>query len=65
VEHLGVKPEIRYGGGERGWIGDSPFIFLDCTRIRRLGWTPQVSIREGVVRTVEFLQKNGWMLERR
>ena len=42
-EHLGVSPEIRYGGGERGWIGDSPFIFLDGSRIRNLGWTPQLS----------------------
>src|SRR4029079_16678916 len=28
-EELGVRPERRYSGGERGWIGDSPFIFLD------------------------------------
>jgi UDP-glucose 4-epimerase len=60
--HLGVKPEVRYAGGERGWIGDSPFIFLKCERIRALGWTPQLSIREGVLRTVEFLQNNEWVL---
>ncbi|MGH9553989.1 MAG: SDR family NAD(P)-dependent oxidoreductase, partial [Terriglobales bacterium] len=29
TEHLGVAPRIEYGGGERGWIGDNPFIFLD------------------------------------
>jgi UDP-glucose 4-epimerase len=63
--HLGISPEIRYGGGERGWIGDSPFIFLDCSRIRRLGWTPRLGIREGIVRTVEFLQDNRWVLQRR
>ena len=63
--HLGVSPEIRYGGGERGWIGDSPFIFLDCSRIRALGWAPQLNIREGIVRTLEFLQENPWLLERR
>src|SRR5262249_42652634 len=27
-QHLGVSPELRYAGGERGWVGDSPFIFL-------------------------------------
>jgi UDP-glucose 4-epimerase len=64
-EHLGVSPELRYAGGERGWIGDSPFIFLDCARIRRLGWKPQLTIREGIVRTLEFLQANQWVLERR
>jgi len=61
-EHLGVSPEIRYGGGERGWVGDSPFIFLDCSRIRGLGWTPQLTIRQGIERTLEFLQKNRWLL---
>ena len=25
----GINPELQYAGGERGWIGDSPFIFLD------------------------------------
>lgn len=63
--HLGVTPEIRYAGGERGWIGDSPFIFLDCSRIRQLGWTPELTIRQGVVRTLEFLQHNQWVLDRR
>src|SRR5947207_2716550 len=28
-ERLGVRPELTYAGGERGWIGDSPFILLD------------------------------------
>src|SRR5258708_15353493 len=26
---LGVQPELSYTGGERGWVGDSPFIFLE------------------------------------
>ena len=52
-------------GGERGWIGDSPFIFLDCRKIRTLGWTPKVAIRDGIVRTLEFLRANPWVLEAR
>lgn len=63
--HLGVSPEIRYTGGDRGWVGDSPFIFLDCSRIRRLGWSPQLSIREGIVCTLDFLRANQWVFERR
>jgi UDP-glucose 4-epimerase len=63
--HLGVSPELKYAGGERGWIGDSPFIFLDCARMRSLGWRPALSIRQGVVRTVEYLQQNPWVLEAR
>jgi UDP-glucose 4-epimerase len=63
-EHLGLAPRISYSGGERGWVGDSPFIFLDASRMRALGWRPRLSIREGVVRTLEFLERNAWALSR-
>ena len=55
-ETLGVRPHVTYTGGERGWIGDNPFIFLDCARIRALGWRPTMSIRDAVVRTVRWLE---------
>ena len=61
---LGLKPAVTFGGGERGWIGDSPFIFLDCTRIRNLGWVPKLSIRAAIERTVDYLAANRWLLER-
>jgi UDP-glucose 4-epimerase len=54
TEELGLAPQIEYGGGERGWVGDSPFIHLDCRRIRALGWKPELDIREALVRTVRF-----------
>lgn len=63
-EHLGLNPELSYQGGERGWIGDSPFIFLDCLRIRSLGWRPKLTIQEGIIKTLEYLQENRWLLER-
>lgn len=63
TNHLGLRPKLSYTGGERGWIGDSPFIFLDCSKIRSLGWAPKLSIREGVVRTLKYLQSNPWFLE--
>jgi len=62
---LGVSPTFEYTGGERGWIGDNPFIFLDTAKIRALGWKPRLTIREGVLKTVEFLQANEWILEAR
>lgn len=65
TERIGVTPQLDYTGGERGWVGDSPFIFLDTTRVRALGWRPALSIREGVVRTVEYLQSHPWMLDSR
>ena len=65
IETLGVTPQRNYTGGDRGWIGDNPFIFLDTTKIRSFGWEPRWSIREGVVKTVQFLQSNQWVLRAR
>lgn len=62
-EHLGIAPTISYEGGERGWIGDNPFIFLDTKKIRALGWKPKLSIREGVIKTVSYLQNQQYLLE--
>ena len=63
--HLDVNPRRRYTGGERGWIGDSPFIFLDTSFVRSFGWQPKLSIREGILRTLVYLQSNPWVLGRR
>lgn len=63
TNHLGLKPKLTYSGGERGWVGDSPFIFLDCGKIRSLGWAPKLSIRDGVIRTLEYLQANEWLMK--
>jgi UDP-glucose 4-epimerase len=54
-EHLGLKPKLTYSGGERGWVGDSPFILLDCSRIRALGWRPRLTIKEGVLATIQYV----------
>ena len=64
-EKMGVKPQVRYTGGERGWIGDSPFIFLDTKKVRGLGWKPKLTIRQGVENTVDYLSKNDWLFESR
>ena len=64
-ESLKVKPTMQYSGGDRGWIGDNPFIFLETKRIQALGWKPKHTIREGVLKTVEFLQQNEWVFDER
>lgn len=64
-EELGLMPSLQYTGGERGWIGDNPFIFLDTQKIRSLGWEPKVSINEGVIKTVQYLRENEWVFEAR
>jgi UDP-glucose 4-epimerase len=65
TEELGVKPTISFGSGSRGWIGDNPFIFLDCSKIRKLGWKPKLTIKDSVVKTLRFLRANDWVFTAR
>jgi UDP-glucose 4-epimerase len=64
-EALAINPRRDYTGGNRGWIGDNPFIFLDTKKIRSTGWASQLTIREGILRTLTWLQANPWVLENR
>ena len=41
-ERLGSRPELEFTGGDRGWVGDNPFIWLDTSRIRATGWAPRL-----------------------
>lgn|SRR2546427_1018426 len=65
TQELGVDPQIRFSGGQRGWVGDSPFIFLDCSRMRNLGWEPKETIREAILRTLHYLESNPQISETR
>jgi len=63
--HLGLKPKLLYTGGERGWIGDNPFIYLDTGKINNAGWAPKTTIKNSIIKTVDFLKNNPWVLEKR
>jgi len=60
---LGLQPKLEYTGGNKGWIGDNPFIFLDTAKIRSLGWKPKLSIREGIIATLDYLRANSWLMD--
>jgi UDP-glucose 4-epimerase len=62
---LGLKPRLEYTGGNKGWIGDNPFIFLDTKKIRAAGWKTTLTIEQGIGRTLEWLQQNRWVYETR
>lgn len=64
-EMLGVSPQLEYTGGDRGWIGDNPFIYLDTRKICSLGWKPKLSIKQGVERTLAWLRQNEWVFEKK
>jgi UDP-glucose 4-epimerase len=63
--HLGVKPRLEYSGGSRGWIGDNPFIFLDTKKIRDAGWKTTLTIEQSIIKTLQWLERNQWVLARR
>jgi UDP-glucose 4-epimerase len=62
---LGVKPRLDYTGGDRGWIGDNPFIFLDTKKIQATGWKAKLTIEQGIIRTLRWLEANRWVYESR
>ena len=62
---LGLKPKLEYTGGNKGWIGDNPFIFLDTKKIRATGWKTSLTIEQGIIRTLQWLQQNQWVYESR
>lgn len=64
-EALGVSPKREYTGGQRGWIGDSPFILLDTTKVKAVGWAPTLTIRQAILRTLAYLRSNPDLLEGR
>jgi len=62
---LNLQPRLEYTGGDRGWIGDNPFIFLDTRKVQSTGWRPRLTIREGIERTLRWLESNRWVYESR
>ena len=62
---LGLKPRLDYTGGNKGWIGDNPFIFLDTKKIQATGWKPKLTIEQGIVKTLRWLEANRWVYEAR
>ena len=50
--------EFKYTGSKRGWIGDSPLVHLDISKANSFGWNPKVSIKEGIINTLDYLTSN-------
>jgi len=63
VAHLNISPALSYTGSERGWIGDSPLIRLDCSKLRARGWESDVSIANAVDATLTWFDQNPWVFD--
>jgi UDP-glucose 4-epimerase len=44
----------RYTGGERGWVGDNPVVYLSAKKLRSLGWRPTIPPREAIRLTARW-----------
>tara|TARA_Y100000389_G_scaffold204334_1_gene256306 strand:- start:524 stop:1495 length:972 start_codon:yes stop_codon:yes gene_type:complete len=62
-KYLKMKPKLYFSGGKRGWVGDSPFIYLSCKKIRSLGWKPMFTIEQSIISTLKWLEKNEWIFK--
>jgi len=47
-----------YAGGSKGWVGDVAKMILSIEKIKKLGFLPKISFKEGVHRYCEWLRKN-------
>jgi UDP-glucose 4-epimerase len=66
LDELGLgEVALDFAGGKRGWVGDSPLVHLDTTRLKTLGWKPETSIEEGIRRTARFLRENPFLFKAR
>lgn len=49
IEEMGLKNvNIKYTGGDRGWIGDVPCFIYDLSKIHKLGWEAKYSSNDAV-----------------
>lgn len=64
-DEMGLDPRLEFGTGNRGWIGDSPFVFLDVQKAMATGWAPAHSIESSVRETVRWLVGNQWIFDSR
>ena len=62
---LGLKPNFIFGHGKRGWVGDNPFVLLDISKIKNLGWKPTYTIQESIKETTNWLVQNEWIFDER
>jgi len=66
VDEAGYKKaKFVYTGGDRGWIGDQPYVLLDTKKVNSLGWKPTQNTREGLRITVRYLMQHPEIMDKR
>lgn len=60
---MGIDSKFEHSGGERGWVGDSPRIQLDTTKLKKLGWNAKHDLHSSVESTVKYLLENPFLMD--
>ncbi len=60
---MNVNPKLVWSGNEVGWIGDSKINDLDVSKLMMLGWKPKYNIKQSIIRTLDWLDGNQWILD--
>jgi len=55
IDRMAPGTPIAYAGGDRGWVGDVPRFAYSTERLARLGWRPQLSSDQAVLRAADEL----------
>jgi UDP-glucose 4-epimerase len=59
ADEMGLDPDYRVTGGERGWVGDVPRMRLSVEKLSALGWEPTGSSDDAVRRATRELLERG------
>ena len=60
-EVMNISPEVSYGTEAQGWVGDNPNLWLETSKIEKLGWKPKFDIEMSVKDTTNWLISNSWV----
>lgn len=60
LQAAALPTQIRYTGGDRGWVGDVPRFEYSIEKLVDLGWRPVASSRDAVIRAAqEIVRERG------
>ncbi len=55
IEEMGLDAEIKYTGGNKGWVGDVPAFSYNVDKIHALGWNPKLTSNEAVRKSIRYI----------
>lgn len=62
MDNLNCSIPKIYTGGSKGWMGDNNYVHLDISKLKALGWVPQISFEDGIGITVKYLLRHPELL---